>query len=79
MTYTLSFLDVIVNWLGGGSGKPKLPPVADPAPTPEDIDVQALQAGEAERRRLKARRGRRSTILTEGSLGVNEKKSLLGE
>ena len=63
----------------GSGSKPKLPPVAAPAPTPESIDVQALQAGEAERRRLKARRGRRSTILTEGSLGVNEKKSLLGE
>ncbi len=63
----------------GSGSKPKLPPVADPVPTPESIDVQALQAGEAERRRLKARRGRRSTILTEGSLGVNEKKSLLGE
>ncbi len=63
----------------GSGSKPKLPPVADPIPTPEDIDVQALQKGEAERRRLKARRGRRSTILTEGSLGVNEKKSLLGQ
>ncbi|KKK95072.1 hypothetical protein LCGC14_2676470 [marine sediment metagenome] len=65
--------------MGPGSGKTKLPPVAPPVPIPQDIDVQALQAGEAERRRLKARRGRRSTILTEGSLGVNEKKSLLGE
>ncbi len=63
---------------GGGTRKTKLPPVADPIPTPEDIDTQALQKGEAERRRLKSRRGRRSTILTEGSLGVNEKKSLLG-
>ncbi len=63
----------------GSGSKPKLPPVAPPVPIPQDIDVQAMQAGEAERRRLKARRGRRSTILTEGSLGVNEKKSLLGE
>lgn len=64
---------------GGGSRKAKLPPVADPIPVPEDIDVQALQKGEAERRRLKRRRGRRSTILTEGALGVEDKKSLLGE
>ncbi len=63
-----------------GSGtKAKLPPLADPIPIPEDIDTQALQKGEAERRRLKSRKGRRSTILTEGTLGVNEKKSLLGE
>ena len=64
---------------GGGAKKTKLPPISDPVPTPEDVDIQALQKGEAERRRLKARRGRRSTILTEGSLGVNEKKSLLGQ
>ena len=62
----------------GGGSKTKLPPVADPVPTPEDINTQAIQKGEAVRRKLKARRGRRSTILTEGSLGVNEKKSLLG-
>ncbi len=64
--------------MGPGS-KTKLPPVADPVPIPEDINTQAIQKGEAVRRKLKARRGRRSTILTEGSLGVNEKKSLLGE
>ena len=55
-----------------GGGKPKkvaLPPVADPVPTPEDIDLQALEAGEAERRRIRARRGRGGTILTESSLG----------
>ncbi len=60
----------------GSGSKTKLPPLASPVPTPEDVDTQALQGGEAERRRLKARRGRRSLILTEGSLG--EKKSLLG-
>ncbi len=63
----------------GGGSKTKLPPVSDPVPTPEDISTQATQKGEAVRRKLKARRGRRSTILTEGSLGVNEKKSVLGE
>ncbi len=63
---------------GGGAGKTKLPPVADPVPTPEDIDTQALQKGEAERRRLKSRRGRRSTILTEAALDTG-RKTLLGE
>lgn len=63
----------------GSGGKAKLPPIADPVPTPEDINLQALQKGEAERRRLKAKRGRRSTILTEATLGVGEKKSLLGD
>ena len=63
----------------GGGSKTKIPPIADPVPVPEDINTQAIQKGEAVRRKLKARRGRRSTILTEGSLGVNEKKSLLGE
>lgn len=64
--------------MGPGS-KSKLPPIADPVPTSEDINIQALQKGEAERRRLKAKRGRRSTILTEATLGVGEKKSLLGD
>ncbi len=63
---------------GGGTGKTKLPPVADPVPTPGDIDVQALQKGEAERRRLRSRRGRRSTILTEPALDT-DRKTLLGE
>lgn len=62
----------------GGGGKPKLPPVADPIPTPEDIDIQALQKGEAERRRLRGRRGRRSTILSEATLDT-QKKTILGE
>lgn len=64
---------------GSGSQKTKLPPVSAPVPTPEDITSQAMGKGEALRRKLKSRRGRRSTILTEGTLGVNEKKSLLGE
>ncbi len=64
---------------GAGAAKQKLPPPDAPIPTPEDISTQAVQRGEAERRRIQARRGRRSTILTEGSLGVGEKKSLLGD
>lgn len=63
---------------GAGAAKTKLPPVPSPIPTPEDIDKQALQKGEAERRRLQARRGRRSTILTEAATDT-QKKSLLGE
>ena len=58
-------------------GGVKLPPVADPAPTPESIDLKATQAGEAERRRLKARRGRASTILTEPT--AENKASVLGD
>ena len=63
---------------GAGTKKPKLPPIADPIPTPEDIDTQAIQKGEAERRRLKGRRGRRSTILTEAALDT-DRKTLLGQ
>ena len=62
----------------GAGSKPKLPPVADPIPTPEDISTQALQKGEAIRRRLKSRRGRRGTILTEPTLDT-QKKTILGE
>ncbi len=65
---------------GGGSKKMKLPPVADPIPTPEEIDIQALQKGEAERRKIKSRRGRESTILTEANLGTTTptKSPILG-
>ena len=62
----------------GGGKKVDLPPIADPVPTPEDIDIQALQKGEAVRRRLRARKGRGGTILTE-KLGIidTEKKTIL--
>ncbi len=62
----------------GGGSKPKLSPVADPIPTPEDISTQALQKGEAIRRKLKSKRGRRGTILTEPTLDT-QKKTILGE
>ncbi len=64
---------------GGGSAKPKLPPLQDPvaAATPEEINLKALEKGEAERRRLKSRKGRRGTILTEAALDT-EKKTILG-
>lgn len=69
-----------IRFLGGGGGAPKLPPVAAPVPTPEDIDIQALQKGEAVRRRLSARRGRAGTILTESNLGTVDtaQKTILG-
>lgn len=65
---------------GGGAKKVALPPVADPVPTPEDIDIQALKKGEAERRRIRARRGRAGTILTESALGTTAtaKSPILG-
>ena len=66
-------------------GSPKLPAKAAPAPTPESIQEGAVLAGEAEARLRKKKKGRRSTILTEGGLGVasvnpnlEQKKSLLG-
>jgi hypothetical protein len=72
-------------YLGGGGGSPDLPPPPAPSPTPESVDIQAVEKGDAERRRLKSLRGRRSTILTEGTLGGDatasgsqQKKSLLG-
>ena len=65
---------------GGGAKKTKLPPVADPIPAPQDIDIQAQQRAEDVRRKLRSRKGRGGTILTESVLGVGdtEKKSLLG-
>ena len=65
---------------GGGKIKPHLPPIADPIPIPQDIDIQAQQRAEDVRRKLRSKKGRRGTILTESVLGVGdtEKKSLLG-
>ncbi len=70
-----------LRFLGGGGKKVDLPPVADPIPTPEDVNLQALQKGEAERRKIRARRGRAGTILTETtSLGTTAiaKSPILG-
>ena len=65
-------------YLGGGSSKPKIPPLPDPIPTPEDIAVEAQAKGQATRRKLLAGKGRRGTILT--GLGTTEpqKSSILG-
>lgn len=50
---------------GGGTKKPKLPPLPDPVPTLEDIDIQAAQKGEAERKKVRSKFGRAGTILSE--------------
>ena len=65
---------------GGGGKKVDLPPLADPVPTPEEIDLQALKKGEAERRRIQLRRGIAGTILTESTLGTTAiaKSPILG-
>ena len=69
-----------VRFKGGGGKKVDLPPLADPIPTPEEIDLQALEKGEAERRRIRARKGRAGTILTESTLGTTAiaKSPILG-
>lgn len=57
-----------------------VPPLPDPIPTPEEIDIEATRKAEDLRRKLRARAGRRGTILTEGTLGepVLGKSTLLG-
>ncbi len=68
-----------VRFLGGGSpSKTKLPPVSDPTPTPEDVGIQAAEAGEAARKRLRSKFGRASTILTELGTTTQAKSPILG-
>lgn len=66
----------------GAGKKPSLPREPDPIPTPQDIDIEATRRAEDLRRKLKSKKGRRGTILTEelDVLGVTEqrKKSILG-
>lgn len=67
--------------MSGGGSKPKVPPLPPPIPTPEDIDIEAQRKAEDLRRKLRARAGRRGTIITEpGTLGepVLAKSTLLG-
>lgn len=68
---------LFIRFLGGGVKKTKLPPISDPIPTPEDVDIQATARGEAERRKIRSRRGRAGTILTtaEDTLGAARAKS----
>jgi len=64
--------------MSGGGSVPKLPPAPSPAPTPESVGMEGLKAGEAERKRLKGQRGRRSTILTDPALEA-QRASVLGD
>ena len=70
--------DSAFNRFGGGGGKPKIPPAPAPAPTPESVSQEALQKGEAERKRLAGQRGRRSTILTDPAIET-QRASVLGD
>ncbi len=69
-------------FIGGGRSKgPAIPaggPV--PAPTPQEIDIEAQRKSEDVRRKLRAQAGRRGTIITEGDLGTPDigKSVLLG-
>ena len=66
---------------GGGTPKAKIAPLPAPVPSPQEIDVEAMRKGEDLRRKLKARGGRRGTILTEpGTLGepLLQKSTILG-
>jgi hypothetical protein len=63
--------------MSGGGSRAKLPPAPAPAPTPESVSQESLQKGEAERKRLRGQRGRRSTILTEPSVEA-QRASVLG-
>lgn len=65
---------------GGGSKRIPLPPPPPPIPTPEEVDIEAQRKGEDLRRKLRARAGRRGTILTEGTLGepAAAKSTILG-
>jgi len=71
-------VDSMFNRFTGGGSSTKLPPAPAPAPTPESVGSEALQKGEAERKRLKALRGRRSTILTDPALET-QRASVLGD
>lgn len=61
--------------------KLKIPAPPPPAPAPETTDKDVVAAGDKERRRLAARYGRQSTILTgpQGASGAaSMQKTLLG-
>lgn len=71
--------------IGSGS-KPYVPsapaplaPISDPVPTPTDADESVRMKSEAARKKLLARKGRASTILTD-TLGqpMNTGQTLLG-
>ena len=64
--------------MSGGGSAGKLPPIAAPAPTPESVSAEGIKAGEAERKRLGSKRGRRSTILSDPALDT-QRASVLGD
>lgn len=63
-----------------GSKRPVLPPAKDPTPSPTPTSVDVVNARNDEMALAKRRRGRTSTMLTSGDLGMAdiEKKKLLG-
>ena len=64
----------------GGRPSVKIPPAADPVPTPEQFDRETLEKQRTKQRQRLAAAGRAGTILTEGSLGTPSlsKATLLG-
>jgi len=71
-------VDSSFNRFGGGGGKPKLPPPPPPTPTPESVSQEAVAKGEAERKRIRAKSGRRSTILSDPAAEA-QRASVLGD
>ena len=69
--------------MGGLFGSSKPAPLPPPPPPPKREDPSVKAAAEKERKRMLAKKGRKSTMLT-GGLGVTEdapveKTSLLGQ
>lgn len=52
--------------LGGKSKSVKPPALPPPVPTPIEISEEAAKVGQAEKKLLRGRRGRRATMLTPG-------------
>lgn len=55
---------------GAGSKGPMPGPLPPPVATQSEISESAMRAGEEERKRIRRRRGKASTILTSPGLGV---------
>ncbi len=59
-----------------GGGEPKAPKVIQAPPPPPSVDTQAVQqAADTERRRLRAGKGRASTLLS-GGKGVTDQAEI---
>ncbi len=67
----------------GGGAKPKIPPLPSPTPTAQQIDIEAQGRADDLRRKLKAKKGRRGTVLTREQdidvlgVGDEQKESIL--